>query len=58
MVKNNAEKLGSEKSIFSKTATSQHGYIEKGVNLSLLCDDDIVCYLKNHYSKNVISEHF
>lgn len=58
MVKNNAEKLGSEKSIFSKTAISQHGYIEKGVNLSLLCDDDIVCYLKNHYSKNVISEHF
>lgn len=58
MVKTNTVKLGSEKSIFSKTAISLSGYLEKGINLSLLCDDDIVCYLKNHCVKSVISEHF
>lgn len=58
MVKTNTVKLGSEKSIFSKTAISLSGYLEKGINLSLLCDDDIVCYLKNHCAKSVISEHF
>lgn len=52
------DKLGDEKSIFSKTAISSTGYIEKGINLSLLCDDDIICFLKNHYRENVVSKQF
>lgn len=51
-------KLGEEKSIFSKTAISASGYIEKGIPLSLLCDDDIICFLKNHYNDQSISRQF
>lgn len=58
MVKEYSEKLGAEKSIFTKTAISLPGYIEKGINLSLLSDDDIVCFLKNTYSNNTISQQF
>lgn len=50
--------LGEEKSIFSKTAISANGYIEKGIPLSLLCDDDIICFLKNHYNDQMISRQF
>lgn len=52
------DELGEEKSIFSQTAISAEGYIEKGINLSLLCDDDIVCFLKNDFRENVISKQF
>lgn len=52
------DKLGEEKSIFSKTAISLEGYISKGINLSLLCDDDIICFLKNDYSDNILSKQF
>lgn len=58
MVKKYASNLAGEKSIFSKTAISLPGYIDKGINLSLLCDDDIVCFLKNDYSDNIISKQF
>ncbi len=58
MVKEYSGKLGSEKSIFTKTAISVPGYIDKGINLSLLCDDDIVCFLKNNYSSEIISKQF
>ncbi len=51
-------KLAEEKSIFSKTAISLEGYISKGINLSLLCDDDIICFLKNNYSDNILSKQF
>ena len=50
--------LGDEKSIFSKAAISLSGYIDKGINLSLLSDDDIVCFLKNDYNTNNISKQF
>lgn len=58
MVNTYKDKLGDEKSIFSKTAISASGYIEKGINLSLLCDDDIVCFLKNTYRGNIVSKQF
>lgn len=58
MVRTYKDKLNNEKSIFSKTAISATGYIGRGINLSLLCDDDIVCFLKNIYSKNTISNQF
>lgn len=58
MVKNHKELLKNEKSIFTKTAISSQGYIDKGINLSLLCDDDIICFLKNEFSKNIISKQF
>jgi len=58
MVKTYKDKLGDEKSILSKTAISAIGYIEKGINLSLLCDDDIICFLKNIYRDNIISNQF
>ena len=58
MVNAYKDKLGDEKSIFSKTAISSTGYIEKGINLSLLCDDDIICFLKNYYRENIVSKQF
>lgn len=58
MVKKYHSQLGDEKSIFSKTAISLSGYIDKGINLSLLSDDDIICFLKNDYSTNNISKQF
>lgn len=58
MVNAYKDKLGDEKSIFSKTAISSKGYIEKGINLSLLCDDDIICFLKNYYRENIVSKQF
>lgn len=58
MVEKYQSQLGDEKSIFSKTAISLAGYIDKGINLSLLSDDDIICFLKNDYSANNISKQF
>lgn len=58
MVKTYSSKLGCEKSIFSKTAISSKGYIEKSINLSLLCDDDVVCFLKNNLSEDIVSKQF
>lgn len=58
MVKQYHMQLGDEKSIFSKTAISLAGYNSKGIKLSLLSDDDIVCFLKNEYSDNIISKQF
>lgn len=58
MVEKYSSKLGGEKHIFSKIAISFPGYIPKGINLSLLSDDDIVCFLKNEYSNNMISKQF
>ena len=58
MVNAYKDKLGDEKSIFSKTAISSKGYIEKGINLSLLCDDDIICFLKKYYRENIVSKQF
>lgn len=36
-----------EKTVFTEKALSYDGYLEQGVPLSLLSDDDIVAYLKN-----------
>ncbi len=58
MVKEYHSKLGNEKSIFSKTAISSNGYHSKGINLALLSDDDIVCFLKNEYRDSVVSKQF
>lgn len=58
MVKKYKNELGDEKSIFSKTAISVSGYINKGIELSLLCDDDIICFLKNSSSASNISKQF
>ena len=58
MVKKYKNELGDERSIFSKTAISLSGYINKGIELSLLCDDDIICFLKNCSSGNQISKQF
>ena len=52
------KQLNDEKSIFSKTAISRQGYIQKGIPLSLLCDNDIVCFLKNKFNDNIISKQF
>lgn len=53
-----AEKLGSEKSIFTREALSPAGYKEKGIPLCLLCDDDIIYWLKNISSDKEISDQF
>lgn len=58
MVHKYHKELGDEKSIFSRTAISSDGYIEKGIPLSLLCDDDIICFLKNEYHNENISKQF
>lgn len=58
MLQTYGEKLEKEKSIFTKTAISEKGYIEKGIPLALLCDDDIVCFLKNSYRNMPISQQF
>ncbi len=50
--------LGTERSIFTRTALSPEGYIEKGIPLRLLCDDDIICFLKNHSEGNDIGKQF
>ena len=57
MVTTYAENLGAEKSIFTKSALSPSGYKEKGIPLCLLCDDDIIYWLKN-VSNNKISDQF
>ena len=58
MVSKYRSQLGDENSIFSKTAISSSGYIDKGINLSLLSDDDIICFLKNDYNTDNISRQF
>ena len=58
MVSKYRSQLGDENSIFSKTAISSSGYIDKGINLSLLSDDDIICFLKNDYNTENISRQF
>ena len=58
MVTTYAEKLGAKKSIFTKDALSPLGYKEKGIPLCLLCDDDIVYWLKNVSSNIKISGQF
>lgn len=58
MVTTYAEKLGAKKSIFTKDALSPLGYKEKGILLCLLCDDDIVYWLKNVSSNIKISGQF
>lgn len=58
MVKKYRSQLGDEKSIFSKNAISLSGYNSKGIKLSLLSDDDIVCFLKNEDSDNIVSKQF
>ncbi len=50
--------LGSIKSIFTKNALSPLGYKEKGIPLCLLCDDDIVYWLKNISNDSNISDQF
>ncbi len=45
--------------IFNEYSISNNGYpSEKGIPLRLLCDDDIIEYLKNHCTNNEISEQF
>lgn len=58
MVKEYGEKLGNEKSIFTKTALSKQGYKEKGIPLCLLCDDDITYFLKNISQTSEIADQF
>lgn len=58
MLRQYGTELGGDKSIFTKTAISSLGYIEKGIKLSLLSDDDIVCFLKNEYSESDISQQY
>jgi len=52
------EKLGEEKSIFTRTALSPQGYKDKGIPLCLLCDDDITCFLKNVSQTSEIAGQF
>jgi len=58
MVEQYSAALGTERSIFTKTALSPEGYKEKGIPLRLLCDDDIICFLKNNSGINGIGEQF
>lgn len=58
MVEQYSATLGTERSIFTKTALSPEGYKEKGIPLRLLCDDDIICFLKNNSGINGIGEQF
>ena len=58
MKKEYKNELGAEKSIFTRTALSPRGYKEKGIPLCLLCDDDIIYFLKNTSKNNTISEQF
>lgn len=58
MVNTYKEKLGSERSIFTKTALSPTGYVDKGIPLRLLCDDDIVCFLKNSSENDGVPKQF
>lgn len=41
-----------ENTVFTQTALSLDGYIDQGVPLSLLSDDDIITYLKNGEDKS------
>lgn len=41
-----------EKTVFTQEALSLNGYIDKGVPLSLLSDEDIITYLKNGEDKS------
>ena len=58
MVTHYSDKLDNEKSIFTKTALSPTGYQEKGIPLRLLCDDDIICFLKNIAENSNIRNQF
>ena len=58
MVNTYKEKLGAEKSIFTKTALSPAGYVDRGSPLRLLCDDDIVCFLKNLSDRDGVPKQF
>ena len=40
--------------VFTETALSFEGYKAKGVPLCLLCDDDIICFLKQQYDSNEV----
>lgn len=58
MVDRYSTQLGSERSIFTRTALSPEGYKEKGIPLRLLCDDDIICFLKNNPDSREIGTQF
>lgn len=58
MVTQYGTELGTERSIFTRTALSPEGYKEKGIPLRLLCDDDIICFLKNNPDGKEIGEQF
>ncbi len=58
MIKQFGTQLGSERSIFTRTALSPTGYKGKGIPLRLLCDDDIICFLKNNSEGQRIGEQF
>lgn len=58
MIATYGDKLGVKKSLFTKDALSPLGYEKKGVSLRLLCDDDIICWLKNKQSDSEISKQF
>lgn len=47
MLKKYEDQLVGERSIFTQTALSPEGYTNKNVPLRLLCDDDIICFMKN-----------
>lgn len=58
MVEKYRTQLGTEHSIFTRTALSPDGYVEKGIPLRLLCDDDIICFLKNSPEGYTIGKQF
>lgn len=58
MISKYKEELRDEKSIFTRTALSPDGYKDKGIPLRLLCDDDIICFLKNGDEPQEIGKQF